>query len=63
LDRFAAFFSFGVRAAFFFSSLLFLISLGMVFAPNICVGCGHRRRPALFHVALRVACPRVHQDE
>jgi hypothetical protein len=37
LDRFAAFFSFGVRVAFFFSSLLFLSSLGMVFAPNICV--------------------------
>ena len=37
LDRFAAFFSFGVRVAFFFSSLLFLISLGMVFAPIICV--------------------------
>jgi hypothetical protein len=37
LDRFAAFFSFGVRVAFFFSSLLFSISLGMVFAPHICV--------------------------
>jgi hypothetical protein len=37
LDRFAAFFSFGVRVTFFLSSLLFLISLGMVFAPNICV--------------------------
>ena len=37
LDRFAAFFSFGVRVAFFFSSLLFLSSLGMVFAPIICV--------------------------
>jgi hypothetical protein len=35
LDRFTAFFSFGVRVAFFFSSLLFLISLGMVFAPHI----------------------------
>jgi hypothetical protein len=37
LDRFAAFFSFGVRVAFFLSSLLFLSSLGMVFAPHICV--------------------------
>src|SRR5919202_6575264 len=34
LARFAAFFSFGVRAGFFFSSLLFLISLGMISAPK-----------------------------
>jgi hypothetical protein len=35
LDRFIAFFSFGVMAAFFFSSFLFLSSLGMVCAPKI----------------------------
>jgi hypothetical protein len=45
LDRFAAFFSFGVRVAFFFSSLLFLSSLGMVFVPNICVWGSIRCRP------------------
>ena len=35
LDRFAAFFSFGVMVGFFFASGLFLSSLGMVCAPNI----------------------------
>jgi hypothetical protein len=34
LALFAAFFSFGVMAGFFLSSLLLLRSLGMVFTPN-----------------------------
>jgi hypothetical protein len=33
LDRFAAFFSFGVMVGFFFASGLFLSSLGIVGAP------------------------------